>query len=657
MRRVDSLEGPFTFGEGSPPTQPEPESKAKPPPSMEVMDSTADGAEPLRSVASNQLLAVHDPSDAKSDSCDDAEAKEAKLEAKEYHGEPGGAGITLGRAIPVSAADAKRRAGAGGHAPMAGAAGAPGGLGSNAMSPRAGGVAPVMGGGMITDDEARAVPRVEAAAARPILMPQSLMPGVPRGVGGGYGGLHTGIARNPHGGVSMVTGGAPGVALRGAPAGVMGPMGLTPYHPAGLAPGGFARPPGVPGPSLVPMGVAGGLPGASPRAPSPRSMNAPTLRARGGGSTAKRGRRGGAGGARGDDSQGDSEEDMDMEGDDGPVELGPDGQPMTDKRRLERNQREQRRSFKISQQIENLRQLLEGAGCSVKANKSSILNETANYIRMLQQRHVQLDLEHRRHFAAMQQSAAAMQQQQHMHGTPPQPRAPLPPQSARVAPPAAAAAAAAAPPGGAGVSLKRPPPSPSRSPETSPVEGEPAGSAPDAVEAELAVAAAAANIPQTDYKLIFRDACVPMAIAAMDGCFIETNCRFCEVSGYLREELLKLTIFNLTAPWELQQTFTMVSAMLRSSEERPCFEARGVTKQGQQRNTLAVSLVRDSAKRPKCVRASARAAVSPVHTVGTLDSRACRRPCRYFSVMCQPNAPQGEATSQPMPVQPKQEDA
>ena len=107
MRRVDSLEGPFTFGEGSPPTQPEPESKAKPPPSMEVMDSTADGAEPLRSVASNQLLAVHDPSDAKSDSCDDAEAKEAKLEAKEYHGEPGGAGITLGRAIPVSAADAK----------------------------------------------------------------------------------------------------------------------------------------------------------------------------------------------------------------------------------------------------------------------------------------------------------------------------------------------------------------------------------------------------------------------------------------------------------------------------------------------------------------------------------------------------------------------
>ena len=104
MRRVDSLEGPFTFGEGSPPTQPEPESKAKPPPSMEVMDSTADGAEPLRSVASNQLLAVHDPSDAKSDSCDDAEAKEAKLEAKEYHGEPGGAGIPLGRAIPVSGA-------------------------------------------------------------------------------------------------------------------------------------------------------------------------------------------------------------------------------------------------------------------------------------------------------------------------------------------------------------------------------------------------------------------------------------------------------------------------------------------------------------------------------------------------------------------------
>ena len=72
----------------------------------------------------------------------------------------------------------------------------------------------------------------------------------------------------------------------------------------------------------------------------------------------------------------------------------------------------------------------------------------------------------------------------------------------------------------------------------------------------------------------------------------------------------------------------MVSAMLRSAEERPCFEARGVTKHGQQANTLAVSLVRDAAKRPK-----------------------------YFSVMCQPTAPQPGAADLPPLVQPKTEDA
>ena len=78
------------------------------------------------------------------------------------------------------------------------------------------------------------------------------------------------------------------------------------------------------------------------------------------------------------------------------------------------------------------------------------------------------------------------------------------------------------------------------------------------------------------YRLAFYDSGVPMAIATMDGCFVDCNKKFLSVSAYERDELLKLTIFNLTAPADLQQTFSRVSQMLRSMEEMPSFQARAV---------------------------------------------------------------------------------
>jgi hypothetical protein len=55
-------------------------------------------------------------------------------------------------------------------------------------------------------------------------------------------------------------------------------------------------------------------------------------------------------------------------------------------KREERNAREKERSFRISKQINELRDLLSGGGVIVpKGTKSSVLTEAANYIRMLQQ--------------------------------------------------------------------------------------------------------------------------------------------------------------------------------------------------------------------------------------------------------------------------------
>jgi hypothetical protein len=59
---------------------------------------------------------------------------------------------------------------------------------------------------------------------------------------------------------------------------------------------------------------------------------------------------------------------------------------LDDMKREERNAREKERSFRISRQINELRNLLSTGGVIVpKGTKSSVLTEAANYIRMLQQ--------------------------------------------------------------------------------------------------------------------------------------------------------------------------------------------------------------------------------------------------------------------------------
>lgn len=59
---------------------------------------------------------------------------------------------------------------------------------------------------------------------------------------------------------------------------------------------------------------------------------------------------------------------------------------LDENKREERNQREKERSFRISKQITELRDLLSNGGVVVpKGTKSSVLTEAASYIRMLQQ--------------------------------------------------------------------------------------------------------------------------------------------------------------------------------------------------------------------------------------------------------------------------------
>ena len=79
-----------------------------------------------------------------------------------------------------------------------------------------------------------------------------------------------------------------------------------------------------------------------------------------------------------------------------------------------------------------------------------------------------------------------------------------------------------------------------------------------------------AHISNTDLSLhnyheIFHSCPVGMAIASLGGTFVDCNTLFCDMSGYTKEEICALTIFNLTDQNELQHAFDSISQMLPSS--------------------------------------------------------------------------------------------
>ena len=67
-----------------------------------------------------------------------------------------------------------------------------------------------------------------------------------------------------------------------------------------------------------------------------------------------------------------------------------------ERRRYERNLREQQRSYRISQQIKQLRDVLAESNIPFKPNKFSILVNVAEYIKQLQARAIMLDAEHQK---------------------------------------------------------------------------------------------------------------------------------------------------------------------------------------------------------------------------------------------------------------------
>jgi len=69
------------------------------------------------------------------------------------------------------------------------------------------------------------------------------------------------------------------------------------------------------------------------------------------------------------------------------------------------------------------------------------------------------------------------------------------------------------------------------------------------------------------YQSLFKQVSTPLAVASVDGRLIDANVRFEMATGYNKEELSRLTFFNLVAPEDLQATFAAVAQMINQEGE------------------------------------------------------------------------------------------
>lgn len=179
-----------------------------------------------------------------------------------------------------------------------------------------------------------------------------------------------------------------------------------------------------------------------------------------------------------------------------------------EKRRHERNMREQQRSLKISQQIQQLRDLLTDSGIPFKPNKFSILYSVADYIKQLQARAIMLDAEHRKLVETIRETTEM-----------------------------ANSGDAQTSSGNDSVDEKK---------------GSSIGN-----ESELLF------VQGLDYRAVFTQCPAALGVASLDGRILACNDEFQTVLGASREELLKVSLFNLMQ--NHQDVFRAMGEMLKST--------------------------------------------------------------------------------------------
>jgi len=108
--------------------------------------------------------------------------------------------------------------------------------------------------------------------------------------------------------------------------------------------------------------------------------------------------------------------------------------------------------------------------------------------------------------------------------------------------------------------------------------------------------AAALQASEARYRTIFEQVAVGVVHSDLDGRLMEVNPRFCEISGYSRDEALRLSIQDLTHPEDIQKSTEARAALIAGSRAPYEREARLLRKDGARLWAyITTSLVRTAA--------------------------------------------------------------
>lgn len=194
-----------------------------------------------------------------------------------------------------------------------------------------------------------------------------------------------------------------------------------------------------------------------------------------------------------------------------PPDMNVDTSNMTpaERRRHERNLREQQRSYRISQQIKELREVLTESNVPFKPNKYSILLSVVDYIKQLQSRAIMLDAEHQKLITTIRQTNELVSS------------------------------------GATPFSVAE---------DTNTTTGSESGS-----DNEMLF------VQGLDYRSLFEQCPAALGIAALDGRILECNSEFNMLLRFKRDDLLKQSLFNLVR--NHQDIFRAMAQMLKCAEE------------------------------------------------------------------------------------------
>jgi PAS domain S-box-containing protein len=101
------------------------------------------------------------------------------------------------------------------------------------------------------------------------------------------------------------------------------------------------------------------------------------------------------------------------------------------------------------------------------------------------------------------------------------------------------------------------------------------------------------------FRLMFEQASVGMAFASLEGHLIQVNQRYCDITGYTKEELLKRTVFSITHPEDVIRQKEVFQYLLQNSMQPQPVEKRYICSDGSLSWVSAsTSLIRDAQGTP-----------------------------------------------------------